>query len=103
MDIVYKKGAVNHVDALSRRPDLKDSLQKLQLLRDWTNDEAECELHVQIFPWNPGYILTLDFMRKSKALMTRTNICLPGNLCLMSSACCLMYVALLDSNLMIAG
>jgi hypothetical protein len=41
MDIVYKKGAINHADALSRRPDLKDSLQKLQLLRDWTNDEAE--------------------------------------------------------------
>jgi hypothetical protein len=34
MDIVYKKGAVNHADALSRRHDLKDSLQKLQLLRD---------------------------------------------------------------------
>jgi hypothetical protein len=49
MEIVYKKGAVNHADALSRRPDLKDSLQKLQLLRDWTNDEAECELHAQIF------------------------------------------------------
>jgi hypothetical protein len=40
MDIVYKKGAVDHADALSRRSDLKDSLQKLQLLRDWTNDEA---------------------------------------------------------------
>jgi hypothetical protein len=40
MDIVYKKGAVNHADALSRRPDVKDSLQKLQMLRDWTNDEA---------------------------------------------------------------
>jgi hypothetical protein len=40
MDLVYKKGAVNHADALSRRPDLKDSLQKLQMLREWTNDEA---------------------------------------------------------------
>jgi hypothetical protein len=40
MDIVYKKGAFNHADALSRRPDVKDSLEKLQLLRDWTNDEA---------------------------------------------------------------
>jgi hypothetical protein len=40
MDIVYKKGAVNHADAMSRRPSLKDSLPKLQLLRDWTNDEA---------------------------------------------------------------
>jgi hypothetical protein len=49
MDIVYKKGAVNHANALSRRPDLKDSLQKLQMLLDWTNDEAECELHAQIF------------------------------------------------------
>jgi hypothetical protein len=26
MDTVYKKGAINHADALSRRPDLKDSL-----------------------------------------------------------------------------
>jgi hypothetical protein len=50
MDIVYNKGEVNHVDALSRRPDLKDSLQKLQLLRDWTNDEAKCEIHAPIFP-----------------------------------------------------
>jgi hypothetical protein len=49
MDIVYKKGAVNHADALSRRLDLKDSLQKLQMLRDWTNDEAVCELHAQFF------------------------------------------------------
>jgi hypothetical protein len=73
MDIVYKKGVVNHVDDLSRRPDLKDSLQKLQLLRDWTNDEAECELHAQSFPWNPGYIMTLDIMRKLKTLMTRIN------------------------------
>jgi hypothetical protein len=49
MDIVYKKGAVNHANALSRRLDMKDSLQKLQLLQDWTNDEAECELHAQNF------------------------------------------------------
>jgi hypothetical protein len=49
MDIVNKKGAFNHADALSRRPDLKDSLHKLQPLRDRTNDEAECELHAQIF------------------------------------------------------
>jgi hypothetical protein len=34
MDIVYMKGEVNHADALSRRLDLKDSLQKLQALRD---------------------------------------------------------------------
>jgi hypothetical protein len=41
MDIVYKKGAVNHADAPCRRPDLEDSLQnKLQMLREWTNDEA---------------------------------------------------------------
>jgi hypothetical protein len=45
MDIVYKKGAVNHAYAMSHRSYMKDSLQKLQLLRDWTNDEAECELH----------------------------------------------------------
>eukprot|EP00873_Tetraselmis_striata_P019833 jgi/Tetstr1/440097/TSEL_028455.t1 len=32
MDIVYKRGAANHADALSRRPDLKDALQKLDLL-----------------------------------------------------------------------
>jgi hypothetical protein len=64
MDIVYKKGEVNHADALSRRPYLKDSLQKPQLLRDWGNDEAECELPAHFFPWNPGYILTLDLMRE---------------------------------------
>jgi hypothetical protein len=40
MDIVYKKGAINHANALSRRHDPKDSLHKLQMLRDWTNDEA---------------------------------------------------------------
>jgi hypothetical protein len=82
MDIVYKKGAVNHANALSRRPDMKDSLHQLQLLRDWTNDEAECELHEQNFPRNPSYILTLDFMRKLKTLMARMNTSLPGNLCL---------------------
>jgi hypothetical protein len=49
MDIVFKKGAVNHADALSRRPHMKDSLQMLQMLRDWTNDEAECELHSLLF------------------------------------------------------
>jgi hypothetical protein len=49
MDIVYKKGAVNHANALSRRHDVKDSLLKLQLLRDWTNDEVEYELHAQFF------------------------------------------------------
>jgi hypothetical protein len=49
MDIVYKKGAINHVDALSRRLDVKDSLQKLEMLRDWTNDEAESELHAHFF------------------------------------------------------
>jgi hypothetical protein len=69
MDVVYNKGAVNHAYALSRRPHLKDSLHKLQMLRDWTNDEAKCELHAQIISWNPGYILTLDFMlSKSKRL-----------------------------------
>jgi hypothetical protein len=40
MDVMYKKGAINHANALSRRPHLKGSLHKLQLLRDWTNDEA---------------------------------------------------------------
>jgi hypothetical protein len=49
MDIVYKMGPVNHADVVSCRLDLKDSLHKLQLLRDWTNDEAKCELHAQIF------------------------------------------------------
>jgi hypothetical protein len=49
MDIVYKKGALNHADDMSRRLDIKDSLQKLQVLRDWTNDEAGCELHTQFF------------------------------------------------------
>ena len=49
MDIVYKKGAVNHADALSRRPDLKDALDKLRLLDDWTNDEEACELNAMVF------------------------------------------------------
>jgi CBS-domain-containing membrane protein len=50
MDIVYKKGAINHADArFGRLLDMKDSLRKLQRLRDWTNDEAKCELHAQIF------------------------------------------------------
>jgi hypothetical protein len=49
MDIVYKKGAVNNRDALFRRPDKKDSLKKLQLLRDSANDATKCELHEQIF------------------------------------------------------
>jgi hypothetical protein len=56
MDIVYKKGAVNHAYALSRRLNLKDSLQKMHMLRDWTIDEGECELHAQFFPlesWSP--------------------------------------------------
>jgi hypothetical protein len=48
MDIVYKKGAVNHANALSRRLDLKVSLHKLQLLRDWTNNEIEIEI-IEIF------------------------------------------------------
>jgi threonyl-tRNA synthetase len=43
MDIVYKRGALNQADALSRRPDLRDSLQKLRLKEDWTTDEAEEE------------------------------------------------------------
>jgi hypothetical protein len=50
MDIVYKEGALNHADALSRRLDLKDLSQKLQQLREWTNDEAESELHALFFP-----------------------------------------------------
>ena len=41
MDIVYKRGAQNQADALSRRADLRDNLQKLRLLEDWTSDEAE--------------------------------------------------------------
>jgi hypothetical protein len=49
VDIVNKKGTINHAGALSRRPDVKDSFQKVQRLRDWTNDIAECELHPQIF------------------------------------------------------
>jgi hypothetical protein len=47
-DIAYKKGAINHPDALSRRRDMTNSLQKLQLLRDWTNDEAKWEIHAQV-------------------------------------------------------
>jgi hypothetical protein len=92
MNIVYKEGAGNRANAMSRRLDMKDSLQKLQLLRDWTKYEAECELHAQFFPWSPGYIMTLDFMRKSKRLMTRINTCLSGNLCLLD-----WYVNQMDS------
>eukprot|EP00873_Tetraselmis_striata_P018635 jgi/Tetstr1/438899/TSEL_027407.t1 len=51
MDIVYKRGAANHADALSRRPDLKDALQKLDLLNNWwfndhrfNADEKKCVL-----------------------------------------------------------
>jgi hypothetical protein len=77
MDTVYKEGAVNHANAMSRRPYDKESLHKMQMLLDWTNDEAECELHAQYFPMNPCYILILDFMRKSKTLMTRISTCLP--------------------------
>jgi hypothetical protein len=46
---VYSKGTINHADDMSRIPDVKDSLHMLQWLRDWTNDEAKCELHAQIF------------------------------------------------------
>ena len=49
MDIVYKRGAINQADGLSRRPDLKDALGKLRLLEDWTDDEAECELNAVLF------------------------------------------------------
>jgi hypothetical protein len=37
MDIVYKKGGGNHVDAPSRGLDMKESLYKLHVLRDWTD------------------------------------------------------------------
>ena len=43
MNIVYKKGAMNHADALSRRPDLKDALQRLKLLDDYEMNEEELE------------------------------------------------------------
>eukprot|EP00873_Tetraselmis_striata_P038985 jgi/Tetstr1/459249/TSEL_000411.t1 len=49
MDIVYKRGAANHADALSRRPDLKDALQKLDLLNNWSEDEADCEINSVLF------------------------------------------------------
>eukprot|EP00873_Tetraselmis_striata_P043672 jgi/Tetstr1/463936/TSEL_008741.t1 len=49
MDIVYKRGAANHADALSRRPDLKDALQKLELLNNWSEDEADCEINSVLF------------------------------------------------------
>jgi hypothetical protein len=32
MDIVYTKGVVNHANALSRRPGLKESLQKVAIV-----------------------------------------------------------------------
>jgi hypothetical protein len=34
------------------------------------------------FPFNPGYILNLDFMRKLKVFMTRISTSLPGDHCL---------------------
>jgi hypothetical protein len=82
-DIVYKKGAVNHADALSRRPDLKDSLQKLQMLGDWTNDEAKCEFHAQIFSLESRLHPDSGLHAKKKTLMTRINTCLPGIFCLL--------------------
>jgi hypothetical protein len=92
MDIVYKKGVVNHADALSRRPDMKDSLHKLQLLRDWTNDEAECELHAQIFSLESRLHPNSGLHAEIKTLMTRINTCLPRNLCLLGR-----YVNQMDS------
>jgi hypothetical protein len=78
MDIVYKKGAVNHADALSRRHDMRTHY--CYAIGPTTKQNASYTR--RIFPWNPGYIMTLNFMRKSKTLMTRINTCLPGNLCL---------------------
>ena len=49
MDIVYKRGTTNQADALSRRPDLQDALQKLRLLDDWTRDEADYEINSILF------------------------------------------------------
>lgn len=43
MDIVYKRGATNHADALSRRADLKDALTRLQLISDIDCTEEELE------------------------------------------------------------
>jgi hypothetical protein len=83
MDSVYKKGAINHADALSRRSDLKDSLQKLQLLRDWTNDEAKCELNAQFFSLESRSHPDFGLHAEKKTLMTRINTCLLGNLCLL--------------------
>ena len=51
MDIVYKKGATNHADALSRRPDLKEAFVRLRLIndRDLDLDEAAEEaFHFEI-------------------------------------------------------
>jgi hypothetical protein len=81
MDIVYKKGVFNHADALPRRPDLKDSLQKLQLLREWTNDEEKCELKAQLFSLesrlHPHYGLHAEIKNaydSDKYLLTRKSL-----------------------------
>jgi hypothetical protein len=46
----------------------------------------------ELLAMRDGYILTLGFMRKSKALTTRIYTCLPGNLCIPS-----LYVNRMDS------
>jgi hypothetical protein len=50
MDIVYKKGPFNHADTLSRLYGMKDSIHKLQLLRDSTNDGVGFQLHAIFSP-----------------------------------------------------
>jgi hypothetical protein len=64
MDIMW--GVINHADDMSRRHDLNDSLQRLQLFRDWTNNEAKCELHAQILEsrLHPDYGLHAEIRKR---------------------------------------
>ena len=43
LDIVYKKGAQNQADALSRRPDLQSELSRLQLVDELQSNEVAME------------------------------------------------------------
>eukprot|EP00873_Tetraselmis_striata_P013167 jgi/Tetstr1/433431/TSEL_022705.t1 len=67
MDIVYKRGDANHADALSRRPDLKDALQKLELLNNWSEDEADCEINSDLFAMESQLHADNKFYDKIKA------------------------------------
>ena len=63
MDIVYKKGALNMADGLSRRPDLMEAITKLKLTTDLPNQEVaeeEAMLHAIEFAVTVGSKLFAD-------------------------------------------